>query len=204
MRWAGPDEVERALPPLAAIAAVDDALRQLEEGRAGVAERQFHGIRQVQLAVMPGHVEGYLGLKAVTVVAENPSRGLPSIQGLVAVFAADGGELLGAVDGPALTAVRTAAIAGLATRVLSAPDAHQLLMVGAGAQARFQIEAVLAVRPISRLTIWNRTRDHAAALAKTISVRHPDLRVEVADDLLPDVRAADVISLATGTREPLL
>lgn len=204
MRWVGPEEVEALLPPPAAAAAVEEALRQLAAGRAGTSGRQFLGSGGTPLGLMPGYVDGHVGLKALTVVESNRARRLPTIQGVVLVFDDRTGALRGAVDGPALTALRTAAIAGLATRLLAIEGARVLLMVGAGAQSAAQVEAVLAERAVEEVLIWNRSAAGAEGLAAAVARRHPGLRARAMSDLPAAAGRADVITLATSSPEPLL
>lgn len=137
---------------------------------------------------MPGRVGDKTGIKIVSTVPGNPV-------GLVMVMDSDGSPL-GIVDGPTLTAIRTAAGAGLATRLLASPDARVLAMLGAGAMAFDQIEAVRAVRPIERVLVWSRTRKRAEALAERVGGE----TVDRADDA---VEAADIVSCATPAVEPL-
>jgi ornithine cyclodeaminase len=100
------------------------------------------------------------------------------------------------VDGPTLTAIRTAAAAGLATRLLARPDAATLAMLGAGAMASDQVVAVMEVRPIRDVLVWSRDPEHAAALAERVGGH----AVPTADEA---VAAADVVSTATPSRRPL-
>jgi ornithine cyclodeaminase len=137
---------------------------------------------------MPGAVGSTAGIKVVSTVPGNPV-------GIVVVFDADGSPL-GLIDGPTLTAIRTGAGAGLATRLLARPGASTLAILGAGAMAADQVEAVRAVRPIERILVWSRTGDRAESLAARvggIAVEHPD----------PAVAEADVVSTATPATEPL-
>ncbi len=203
MRWLSAEEVRLGLPPLRAIDAIERALRELERGVAGTSGRQFTGPAELPLAVMPGYADGFLGLKAITVAEQNPSRGLPTIQGAVLVFGGHDGQLLGGVDGPALTALRTAAIAGLATKLLASGGASRMLLLGAGAQAPAQVEAVLAVRPVGQLTLWNRSRAAAETLAQSVRRRHPHLQVDVTDDVPSASAKADIITTATASTDPL-
>ena len=204
MSWYSADEVAHALPPLTAIEVVDQALEQLARGQAGTDGRRFHGTESTPMGIMPGYVAGCVGVKVISVVEGNPGRGLPTIQGAVVAFEEGSGRLLGVFDGPSLTAIRTAAIAGSATRRLSIPAARSFLMVGAGAQAPFQVEAVLAVRPITHVAIWNRTTAAADELRRWVRQRHPEVVAWVAHDLQAAARGADVITLATSSPEPLL
>lgn len=137
---------------------------------------------------MPGRVGDHTGIKIVSVVPGNPA-------GLVMVLGPDG-SALGVVDGPTLTAIRTGAGAGLATRLLASPRASTLAMLGAGSMAYDQVEAVRAVRPIRRILVWSRTRERAASLAERVGG-------EVADDPDEAVATADVVSCATPAEAPL-
>ncbi len=137
---------------------------------------------------MPGRAGRHSGVKVVSTVPGNPV-------GVVVVFGEDGSPL-GIVDGPTLTAIRTGAAAGLATRLLARPDATVLAMLGAGAMAFDQVEAVRAVRPIERVLVWSRTRERAQALADRVGG-------EVAVSAEGAVAEADVVSCATPSTSAL-
>jgi ornithine cyclodeaminase len=137
---------------------------------------------------MSGRVGDDTGVKVVSIVPGKPF-------GIVAVFDADG-ACRGLVDGPTVTAIRTAAGAGLATRLLARPDTRTLAMLGAGAMAYDQVMAVTEVRPVDEILVWSRTRDHAEVLAERVG----GTAVADADEA---VAAADVISTATPSRAPL-
>ena len=137
---------------------------------------------------MPGRVGPTTGVKVVSTVPGKPS-------GIVAVFDTDG-SCSGLVDGPTLTAIRTAAGAGLATRLLARPDARTLAMLGSGSMAFDQVCAVQEVRPIADVLVWSRDPEHAASLAKRVNG-------EVVLDATEAVSSADVVSTATPSRSPL-
>jgi ornithine cyclodeaminase len=137
---------------------------------------------------MPGRVGDLTGMKVVSIVPGKPF-------GIVAVFDADG-RCAGLVDGPTLTAIRTAAGAGLATRLLARPDARTMAMLGAGAMAYDQVIAVKEVRPILDVLVWSRDPDHAAALAARVDG-------EVAANPTEAVAEAEVVTTATPSRVPL-
>jgi ornithine cyclodeaminase len=144
----------------------------------------------------------YLGVKSVTVFPDNATRGKPAVFGTYLLFSAETGETLAVMDAARLTAWRTGAASALASRYLSRPDSQRLLMVGAGVLAPQLIRAHASVRPIREVAIWNRSapraRDLAARLADT------GLAITVADDLETAVRAADIVSTATISSEPLV
>jgi ornithine cyclodeaminase len=137
---------------------------------------------------MSGRVGTTTGVKVVSTVPGKPF-------GIVAVFDEEG-ACAGLVDGPTLTAIRTAAGAGLATQHLARPDSRTLAMLGAGAMAYDQIMAVREVRPITDVLIWSRNPDHAARLADRVGGA-------VAIDADAAVHAADVVSTATPATAPL-
>lgn len=137
---------------------------------------------------MPGRVGDLTGVKVVSTVPGKPF-------GIVAVFDADG-ACTGLVDGPTLTAIRTAAGAGLATRLLARPDSRTMAMLGAGAMAFDQVRAVQEVRPIEEVLVWSRDLANARALADRVdgrAIEDPDVAVA----------AADVVSTATPSTIPL-
>lgn len=137
---------------------------------------------------MPGRVGRTSGIKVVSTEPGSPS-------GIVVVFAQDGTPI-GIVDGPTLTALRTGAVAGLATDLLAEPSASTFAMLGAGVMAPDQIAAVRAVRHIDRVLIWSRSFTTAATLAQTVGATP----VREANDA---VAAADVITTATPAHVPL-
>lgn len=141
-----------------------------------------------------------MGVKIVSVVPGNAARGLASVIGAYVLMSGVTGEPQAVLDGTRLTLWRTAGASALAADFLARPDAGRLVMVGAGALAAHLIEAHTSVRPIREVTIWNRTRDKAEALAAAFAGRA--FSVRVADDLAAAVREADVVSAATMASEP--
>ncbi len=137
---------------------------------------------------MPGRVGENTGVKVVSTVPGDPA-------GVVAVFGSDG-HLLGLVDGPTLTSIRTAAAPGLLTDLLAPASASVLVLFGGGAMASDQVAAIRSVRPIRRVVIWSRSEETAAACAQ---------RVGGEIELDPDAAAsvADIISTATPSQAPL-
>lgn len=164
-----------------------EAIRAMEDAFSGVSETPLRSLVGGSL-IMPGRLDDVVAVKVVSVVPGNPA-------GLVAVFGPDGSPV-GIVDGPTLTAIRTGAVCGLATRLLASKTASTLAMLGAGAMASDLIEAIRTVRPIDRILVWSRTLERARDLAKRI-------RGEAVADPNVAVSAADVVSCATPSRQPL-
>ncbi len=186
----------------AAIEAMKTAFAQISSGEAVIPDRVSiaSGGGGVSL-FMPGYLprEAHLAAKVVSVFEDNPSRGLPVIQGVVLVLDSTTGAPVALMDGTYLTALRTGAASGLATDLLAVPDASVLTVFGAGPQARTQVEAIRAVRPIREIRLVSRSTISAEVLAEELS----DVDVRVMDDPGRAVRGAEVIVTATDSHEPV-
>ncbi|MBS0377495.1 MAG: ornithine cyclodeaminase family protein [Proteobacteria bacterium] len=156
-----------------------------------------------QLLVMPSWSEREaIGVKVITVMPANASRGLPTVDGSYVLLDGQAGSPLAAFSARSLTALRTAGVCALATSVMSRRDAKVLLMIGTGNLVPFLIAAYRAVRSFERVLVWGRTAEKASALAEKLS--RDGLQVEAAADLGAALRDADVISCATLANEPLV
>jgi len=153
-------DVESILSMEDAIQAVEGAFKQFALGkvtmpmRTNVTLESYRG----QFLTMPGYVGGEvegLGLKVVTVYPENPSRGLPTILATIQLNNPRTGELLAIMDGAYITAVRTGAVSGVATKHLSRKGSSVVGLFGAGVQAEKQLEAVCCVRPIAKVKVFD-------------------------------------------------
>jgi ornithine cyclodeaminase len=190
-------ETKNALPFPALINSLDAMFRSGAEAPT----RHHHAIDvpgepQATLLLMPAWVPGrYMGVKMVSVFPGNTLRGLPSIYGSYLLSSAVTGELLAIIDGGELTARRTAAASALASRYLSRADSATLLVCGTGRLSFNLIEAHSAVRPITKVMIWGRDADKAAALVRRAA--NLGLDASVADDLEQAASGADIISCAT-------
>jgi alanine dehydrogenase len=205
------EEVTRLLPMPECIKVMRDALAALARGEALVPLRTVMRVPGVSgfLGLMPGYIspregqEGALGLKAVSVFPGNANRGIDTHQGAVLLFEADTGRLSALMDGAAITAIRTAAVSGVATDLLARRDATELAILGAGVQARTHMEAIAAVRPLRRARIWSRNPEHAAGLAAELRPQYgfPIVAVPSAEAA---VREADIVATVTASAEPIL
>jgi ornithine cyclodeaminase len=146
--------------------------------------------------------EPFVGCKILTVFPDNARNDRPSVYGSYLLLSGATGEPLAIMDGRALTAWRTAAASALAARFLAPPDARHLVMIGAGTLAPHLVRAHAAVRPIERVTVWNRSRGKAVSLAFALTVA--GLETSVSEDLEASIREADIVSCATLSQEPLI
>jgi alanine dehydrogenase len=144
------------------------------------------------------------GIKVVTIVPGNRERGLESHLGAVLLFESDTGRPIAHLDAAAITAVRTAAVSALATRLLARDDAGDLALLGAGVQARWHLAALAAVRPLRRVRVWSRRPASAERFVATESARHPGLAITAAPTAAAAAAGADLICTVTGARQPIL
>ncbi len=202
----GEADVARLLPMDECVEVMAEALAALERGdmeqplRFVVRPAEAAGL----MGLMPAYrarPEAAYGLKAVCVFPGNPARGLDAHQGAVLLFDGETGELSAALNASAITAIRTAAVSAVATRLLAREDARGLAILGAGVQARSHLEAMALVRPFERARVWTRTPERAQALAAEAGTPFP---VEVAGSAEEAVRDADVVCTTTTAREPIL
>ncbi|MBS29287.1 MAG: ornithine cyclodeaminase [Alphaproteobacteria bacterium] len=143
----------------------------------------------------------HIGVKTITVHPDNPSASLPSVQGVYLLLDGPTGTPRALIDGPALTARRTAAASALAARYLARADAQHLVMIGTGRLAPELIKAHSAERPISRVSVWGRSRDRAAAIAEDLADQ--SFAVTVCEDLEAGICTADIVSCATTASTPV-
>ena len=206
MRVITAEEVDRALPYPALIEALRDAFRaDIETPLRHTHMIAQPGGGQAKLLLMPAWTrsgERLVGCKLVTVYPDNAKLQKPSVYGSYLLLSGETGEPLAVMDGTALTARRTACASALAASYLARDDAAHLVMVGAGVLAPELIRAHIAVRPIKRVSLWNRTRKRAVQTAFGLSVG--GVEVEVVDDLEAAVRQADIVSCATLSATPLI
>lgn len=151
--------------------------------------------------------EGWFGVKQVAVLPSNPGRGLPGVRAWYTLFDPDGAPAL-ACDATMLTRQRTAAVSALAAAKLAHDRAARLLVVGTGGLAPWMALAHLQVRAYEQVTVWGRDRGRAEATAAQVldglSPGQGRPFISVADDLETAVRQADVVTVATTARAPLI
>src|SRR5260221_10862014 len=163
-------EVEQLLPMSECISAMEDAFTALARGEAHQPLRTVFRPPEVKgvMAMMPtfsARPSPLFGLKAICVFPGNAAIGKDAHQGGVMLFDGKTGEPLALVNASAITAIRTAAVSALATRLLSREDAGDLAIIGAGGQARAHLDAMNCVRPLRRVRIAARNFENAKHFA---------------------------------------
>lgn len=189
---------ERLLPMEAAIDALETAFAA---DRLPEAPLRGHvDTAAGSLLLMPAHGAQGVGVKLVTLTEGNPDRGLPFIHATYVLFDASTQAPLALLDGSALTAVRTAAVSGVATRYLARADARRLVVFGAGVQGTSHLHAMRAVRPIDEVIVVSRGRDRAGELVRLAG--DLGLRASVGE---PGAEgAADILCTCTTSATPVL
>ena len=202
-------EVRAALPMPEAVAAMKTAFAAFSAGQAQVPLRTRLEVpgREAVALFMPSFVpaSGDLAIKAVNVFPKNPSLGLPTVHALVLVFDPETGQPRALLDGGSLTALRTGAASGAATDLLARADSQILAVVGSGVQARTQVAAVCAVRPITQVRVFSLDRSGAGEMARELAIRdgiQADIRISSSPEDAAD--GADVICTATTSSSPVV
>jgi len=198
----GNDDILKLADPYRLIAEMERAFAQ-----PGDMPERLHydlpGTDNSKLLVMPAwRMREAIGVKVATVMPGNNRRGLPTIDGLYVLLDGATGHPRAVMSAPALTAVRTAAVSGLAARNLAREDAEVLFVIGTGALAPHLIRAHAAVRSYKRILLWGRSAAKAAAVAK--QVEDMACSIEIIAEPAAGVAQADVISSATSASAPLI
>lgn len=203
------DDVASVLTMPDCIAAVEEAFAALARGEANMPQRavikvpEHHGLFLGMPAYLGGDQEA-LGLKLVTIYPDNPSKhNLATTLGTLMLCDPQTGAVTAIMDAGYLTAVRTGAASGVATRYLARPDAEVCTVFGAGVQARQQLVAVHHVRPLRQAYVIDTSADAAAAFARDLSLEL-DVPIEVSTDAEAAVRAADIVVTASSSPTPVL
>lgn len=202
------EEVAAALPMSDAIEAMREVFADLAAGRVVMPQRTSLAVPEHDAITyfMPAYSRGtgMLAHKTVSVHPRNLALDMPVIHAVLSLFDGGTGRALATMAAEYLTALRTGAASGLATQYLARPGSGVLGVLGAGVQARTQIWAVCEVRPIHTVKIWSpRLADEWAGLTAFLETRIGATLVP-ATSAQEAVMSADVLVLATTSRQPAL
>ncbi|OSQ38017.1 ornithine cyclodeaminase family protein [Thalassospira mesophila] len=204
MRFVTAEDIDRSVPPRDMV----EALRRwFAKGCETPLRSHFNmertGEDDATLLIMPSwEKDGAAGVKVAAVVPGNSARNLPAVSGIYILLDGVTGQPAAVLDGTRLTTRRTAAASALAADYLARKDASHLVMVGTGAMAPNLIAAHASVRPIKKVTIWNRRPEKAVTLAREVELL--GFEASGTDDLEAACKTADIISCATLSTEPLV
>jgi len=201
-------QIRELLPMRDCIDVMVDALSALARGavyqplRTSVRLPEARGVLGLMPAYRTGE-HGAFGMKAICVFSGNPAQGKDAHQGAVMLFSRETGELMALMNASEITAIRTAAVSAVATRLLAREDAHRLGIIGAGVQARTHLAALNAVRSIKHARVACRNIEHAQKLVHEMQPGLP-FPIEAVATNEEAVRGADLIVTATSSQEPVI
>jgi ornithine cyclodeaminase len=176
---------------------MEECIEVMEEALAALARGEVHNpLRQAirpagapgLLGLMPAWRGGempYFALKEVCVFPGNPARGLDSHLGAVVLHSGETGEPLAFVNAASVTAIRTAAVSAVATKLLARESASILAVIGSGVQAKSHLRGIPLVRSVKEVRQYSRSAGNVASVEEA-------------------VRGADLIVTATSSKEPIL
>jgi len=200
-------ELTRQLLPMdECIDAMSEAMEAASAGTVSIPPRSTLPLSDGSgvFVLMPGSsmaIDCY-GAKIISAHGNNPERGLPVIQGFVTLFDHETGAPICIVEGAEITAIRTAAVSGLATRLLARENASSCGILGAGVQARTHIEAMCAVRPVKKILVWGRDFEKTQLFAEQQS-RRIGMEVKATKEAA-EASACDLVCTVTASNEPVV
>lgn len=201
-------QVISSLPMSACIDVMAEALKSLTRGQVHLPIRVMvrpPGAAGL-MALMPAYRSGErscYGVKTICVFPCNGEIGKDIHQGSVQLFSGEDGELLAVVTGSAITAIRTAAVSVVATRLLARESANSLAIIGAGRQGRAHLAAMAEVRPLKKVRVADIVLERAQQFAAEMSPKYA-FPIEAVASAEAAVRDADIIVTVTTSTEPVL
>ena len=199
------NDIKQSITMNQAIAAMESAFIQLAMQQVQLPLRTNMPIDEESALTltMPAYLakDKTLGLKVVSIFPNNLTKNKPSITGFIMLLDAKTGEPSALMDAAFLTSLRTGAASGLATKYFSKDTARHLALIGSGAQALTQLEAIACVRDIKQVSIWSRNALNARIFAKKFEDQY-DIRIFESVSLA--VQDADIICTATSSTKPLV
>ncbi|MFW6055717.1 MAG: alanine dehydrogenase [Chloroflexota bacterium] len=201
-------DVARAIGMDEVLALVEKAFAERGEGRVQMPPKSYLFFKEHggDLRVMPAFLEslGQAGVKLVNVHPGNPeAHGLPTVMATIVLVNPETGEPLCIMDGTDITAMRTAAASGVATRYLARAGSTTLGLIGAGYQSLYQLDAISRVVPLERITIYDVIREKADKLAH-MAARRLGLDVDACATAAEAVRGKDIVVTATPSTSPIV
>ncbi len=199
------DDVKAALPMPKAIEMMKHAFGQLSAGKATVPLRSKISSDKGDTLLMPAYLHSSqdLGIKIVSIYKDNPLKGIPTVTAIVIVLDPQTGLPRALIEGDSLTAIRTGATGGLASDLLARRNAKTVALFGAGVQARAQLQAVMAVRSIAQVNLFDLSASAAQKLADEIGSWTGAPAVNLVSNSKEAIQQVDIIIAATTSSEPV-
>ena len=197
------DDLKKVLTMEACIDAMEKAFAAVDRQEAQIPLRTGIDMEGGTALFMPAYLPDLsrVSVKTVMVNGGNPDRGLPLIHAMVMIFDSDTGAAKALMDGEVITAMRTGAVSGLATKYLARKDARVAAIIGTGTQGETQLEAVCCARDIQQAHVFDLDPDRAQAFALKMGEK---LGIDVSPAPSPEcLTQADIICTATTSPVPV-
>ncbi|KNF08333.1 ornithine cyclodeaminase Ocd [Gottschalkia purinilytica] len=203
------EDIKKVFSMNDAVQASKDALRMYTLGNVEIPLRvnidvpKFNG----QSLFMPGYAEeiNSVGIKIVSVFPQNAKKGIPSVPAKMLLLDGETGDVVSIMDGTFLTQFRTGAVAGAGTDILSRKDSKTFALFGTGGQASSQLEAVLSVRKIETVKVFDINSEKAKEFVNDMQQKFSDygVKILVADSSEDAIKDADIITTVTTAKSPV-
>jgi len=180
------------------IEAVEQALKDAAQGKARMPAKAYLTLEKGDFRAMPVALSDSAGVKWICVYPENPSKGLPTVIGILIYNDPETGYPLAVMDATDITAYRTGATAAIASKHLARKDSHTLGLVGAGRQAYTQLAAHAELFDVKLVKVYDRLD---AAVEKFVEA-FPQYQVKACS--LEDTVASDILCTLTPARGPVV
>lgn len=192
-------------------ASIGEMLDVIETSMDVYEKKQFHMPQRLHieheentLLLMPCFTRDCFGTKLVTLFPGNPARDVPVLNGIMVLNDAQTGIPVALLNGPALTALRTAAVGAVSIRHLASDDTDAVGIIGAGVQGFYQAWFACSARPVKDIFIFDLDADKPATMGEKLSVKIPHVRVHQADHVEDLLEKTHVVITATDSLEPVL
>ena len=204
--WLAQEEVKSVMDMSSVMQVVEQAFRQHGFGRVQMPPKSYlyYTAYNGDLRTMPAYLEeeNITGVKIVNVHPGNPARGLPTVMALIVLISPETGAPIAVMDGTYLTDVRTGAAGGIAAKYLARKDSKVIGLVGAGNQAKTQLEALCEIFEPGLVRVTSRTKESSEQLIREMAGITPcEIHYE---DSIEKVCDCDILVTATPTRKPIV
>ena len=197
-------DLEKILPMGETIAALEQAFRELSEGKGMIIPRSIVLLPKEEgwIGIMPAYGMNSFSTKIVTLYKRNFEKNLPTIMGTIILNDPETGKVLSIMDGTYITGMRTGALGGLAAKYLSRKDAKTVGIFGAGTQAKTQLIALTEVRPITQAIVYDSVSDRTKSFAAEMQAKL-GIPVKIAESPNEILRAADIVVTVSTSKIPV-
>ncbi len=199
------DEIKRLVPMAEAIEVMGSAFASYSEGNSHVPQRYVSEVSDagMDLFLKPAYSKtlGRIAVKILTQKKRGSLAGVPAILGVVLLLDMETGAILSMIDGSYLTALRTGAASGIATKLLSSENSETIAVFGCGVQGRTQLESVCTIRPIKQALLYDPDRDAAEKMRSEME-KKLNISIQVEQNV-EKLKKADIICTATNATGPL-